>query len=88
MQRGTNCDREVTAISNDGLFFFFFFSFRPQFGGVLTVVMSKEKKGLALVEFSNAQAAVSIFTRRHCHQFRCLLSTYWLITRLPVNCLL
>lgn len=32
------------------------------------MVMSKEKKGLALVEFSNVQAAVSILTRLHCHQ--------------------
>lgn len=31
------------------------------FGGVLAVVMSKEKKGLALVEFSNVQAASRVF---------------------------
>lgn len=31
------------------------------FGGVLTVVISKEKKGIALVEFSNAQAAERVF---------------------------
>lgn len=66
----------------------FFFSFSLQFGGVLTVVISKEKKGIALVEFSNAQAAVSILTHQHCHQFRRLLSTYWLITLLPVIYLL
>lgn len=46
------------------------------------MVITKEKKGIALVEFSNAQAAVSILTRQHCHQFRRLLSTYWLITHL------
>lgn len=31
-----------------------------QFGGVLAVVVSKEKRGLALAEFANVQAAVSI----------------------------
>lgn len=39
-----------------------FCSFSLQFGGVLAVVMSKEKKGLALVEFSNVMAAVSVLT--------------------------
>lgn len=52
------------------------------------MVITKEKKGIALVEFSNAQAAVSILTRQDCHQFRRLLSTYWLITHLPVIYLL
>lgn len=45
--------------------------------------MSKEKKGLALVEFSNVQAAVSVSTRRHIHQFlpyefRYLVSGKWI----------